>query len=78
MVLAKRGDLPGALKALEQALELQPGDEATLVYRGNVYLLMNDAARALADYQAALKINPEDQAALQGRMSAERALSGAQ
>jgi tetratricopeptide (TPR) repeat protein len=73
-VLAQKGDLNRALEVLNEALQINPSDANALVYRGNVRLLRNEPAEALADYEAALRLQPEDSAALKGRQSALRAL----
>src|SRR6185369_2882210 len=49
----------GKLKADERA--------AAYVHRGNSYLLKGDAERAIKDYDAALKLDPADVMALNGR-----------
>ncbi len=73
-VLARKGDLDGALAALNEAVQIAPDNADALVYRGNVRLLRNEPAEALADYEAALRLQPGDSAALKGRQSALRAL----
>jgi tetratricopeptide (TPR) repeat protein len=73
-VLAQKGDLNRALEVLNEALQINPSDANALVYRGNVRLLRNEPAEALADYEAALRLQPGDSAALKGRQSALRAL----
>jgi tetratricopeptide (TPR) repeat protein len=73
-VLAQKGDLNRALEVLNEALQINPSDANALVYRGNVRLLRNEPAEALADYEAALQLQPGDSAALKGRQSALRAL----
>jgi tetratricopeptide (TPR) repeat protein len=57
--LARRdtGDLPGALRSLEQATALG-GDVAAFVALGNVALEGNDVARARAAFESALARNP--------------------
>lgn len=73
-VLAKKGDLDRALETLNEAVQIAPNNADALVYRGNVRLLRNEPAEALADYEAALRLQPGDSAALKGRQSALRAL----
>jgi tetratricopeptide (TPR) repeat protein len=73
-VLAKKGQLDRAIEVLNEAVAMNPTDANALVYRGNARLLRGEAAEALADYEAALRIQPQDGAALKGRQSALRAL----
>jgi tetratricopeptide (TPR) repeat protein len=75
-VLAKKGQLDRAIEVLNEAVGMNPADANALVYRGNARLLRGEAAEALADYEAALRIQPQDAAALKGRQSALRALGG--
>lgn len=77
-VLARKGDLEQALQVLNEALQINPSDGDALTYRGNVRLLRNEPAEALADYEAALRLQPGDSAALKGRQSALRALGRSQ
>jgi tetratricopeptide (TPR) repeat protein len=76
-VLAKKGDLEQAMEALNEALRINPSNANALAYRGNVYLLRQQPELALADYEAALRLQPDDPAALKGRQSALRALGRA-
>lgn len=55
----QRGDVPAAAAAFTQAIELQD-DWDTRIRRGGCYLRMGDAARTIADFSAAIRINPED------------------
>lgn len=73
-VLAKKGQLDRAIEVLNEAVAMNPADANALVYRGNARLLRGEAAEALADYEAALRIQPQDGAALKGRQSALKAL----
>lgn len=77
MIYAKRGELEAATQALGQALQIDPQDAVALVYRGNVFLLKHEPAAALADYEAALRIRPDDPGAFAGKQSAQAALRGA-
>ncbi|MGC8883112.1 MAG: tetratricopeptide repeat protein [Bryobacteraceae bacterium] len=74
-ILAQKGDLEGALKALNEALHINPADPNAYSYRGNVHMLRRDPAAALADYEQALRLNPGDTAALKGRQAALAALA---
>jgi len=70
VIYGKSKQTDQALEALNQALTINPRDEAALVTRGNVHVLMKQPALAIADYDAALQINPSSQAALQGKAAA--------
>lgn len=73
-VLAKKGNLEQAMETLNEALRINPSNANALAYRGNVYLLRHQPELALADYEAALRLQPGDPAAMKGRESALRAL----
>jgi tetratricopeptide (TPR) repeat protein len=60
-------DYKGAIKALNRAISMNGGLSAAYVKRGYDYELMNDPAKALADYDAAARINPQDWAAFNNR-----------
>ncbi len=66
MVYAKQNRLPEALEALESAERIDPSFESTYVYRGNVYLLGKDFAKAAEQFRRALSLNPTDMAARNG------------
>ncbi len=71
-VYAQQKRLPEALEALDQAGKLDPNFELTYVYRGNVYLLLNNFAGAATQFQQALALNPNDLAAKNGLDMAQR------
>jgi len=77
MVYAKRSETDKALDALNRALQINPGDEAARVYRGNVFVLIGQPSQALPDYEEALRINPSNEAAMQGKQAALRARDAA-
>ena len=56
--LYRNGDRPGALRAIDQALKLDPRDIVALVDRGDMRDNAGDHAGALADYDAAIAIAP--------------------
>ncbi|KXS11428.1 TPR-like protein [Gonapodya prolifera JEL478] len=58
-ILFKQGDLGKAIEAFSKALELRPGDKATLVARSRCFLQMGDSARALEDAEESLKDQPD-------------------
>ncbi|MDQ6758948.1 MAG: tetratricopeptide repeat protein [Acidobacteriota bacterium] len=66
MMYAKQAQYPQALDALETAAGLDPNFGMTYVYRGNVYTLQGNKARAAEEYRHALAINPQDGAARDG------------
>ena len=74
-ILAQKGDLGGALESLNEAIRMNPYDSNAMVYRGNVHMLRNDPAAALADYELALRLAPGDTAAARGRQAALAALA---
>ena len=69
LVHARLGEYPQALQAYSQALALERRAD-TLRYRGRVYLAVQDATLALADFEAALGLAPGDGEALCGRAMA--------
>lgn len=71
-VYAQQKRLPEALAALDGAEKADPSFEYTYVYRGNVYIMTNDFARAIEQFQRALALNPSDTAARDGLAMAQR------
>ncbi|HLK17366.1 MAG TPA: tetratricopeptide repeat protein [Bryobacteraceae bacterium] len=57
MEYGKQGKYPEAFRALETAERLNPDFEMTYVYRGNIYEVQGDKARAAEEYRRALAIN---------------------
>ena len=57
-IYAERKRWPEALDALATAEKLDPNYAVTYAYRGKVYLLSNQPAAAIQDYQRALALNP--------------------
>lgn len=72
MEYAKQGKYPQALDALETAARLNPDFEMTYVYRGNVYSLQGNKARAVEEYRRALAIDPQNQTARDGLVRLSR------
>jgi tetratricopeptide (TPR) repeat protein len=66
MVYGKQGKQEQALAALAQAERVDPGFAMTYVYRGNVYEVLGDCARAAPEYQHALALEPTNEAARTG------------
>ncbi|MBF0480233.1 MAG: tetratricopeptide repeat protein [Desulfovibrionaceae bacterium] len=57
--LRRAGDLPGALHAYRQALELTPEDENIHFNMSKAYFFMGDESKAKARVTAALALNPD-------------------
>jgi tetratricopeptide (TPR) repeat protein len=66
------GDLQQALADCNHALSLRADEAATLDSRGFTYLRLNQFDSAIADYNAALKVNPKLASALYGRGMAKQ------
>jgi tetratricopeptide (TPR) repeat protein len=64
------GQLQQALVDCSQSVTLKPNDQA-LSGRGFTYLKLGEYDKAIADYDVALKINPNDVHSLYGRGIAE-------
>lgn len=58
MEYAKLGQYPQSLDALETAARLDPGFAITYFYRGNVYALQGNKARAAEEYRHAVALDP--------------------
>jgi tetratricopeptide (TPR) repeat protein len=71
MIHGKRGHADEALQALATAEKHDPGFEMTYVYRGNIFVTTGDMARAAAEYQRALALNPNNTTAQQGLAMAQ-------
>jgi eukaryotic-like serine/threonine-protein kinase len=63
---AQRGNYLGAIEDYTQALVLQP-DSATHAYRGWVYLVREAPKMALDDFEKAIRLNPDNGDAYNGR-----------
>lgn len=74
MIYGKHNQPDEALAALNHALELNKRDAMIYVYRGNVYYTLGQPARALEDFEEALKRAPDNPAAQQGKAAALTAL----
>lgn len=66
MVYAKQNRLDEALQALDAAQSADARFEPTYVYRGNIYLLRKEPAKAAAEFQRALALKPDDMTARNG------------
>ncbi|KAG6450434.1 hypothetical protein O3G_MSEX006563 [Manduca sexta] len=60
----KNGNYERALTSLYKAIELAPEEKAAYVARSKCYLLLGEPRSALADAEAALKLDPKDAKAL--------------
>ncbi|MGO8019994.1 tetratricopeptide repeat protein, partial [Rhizobium leguminosarum] len=56
-----------ALKALDEAIKLNPNYTRAFVNRAGVYLKKNEYDRAARDYDEAIRLEPNLEAALSGR-----------
>jgi tetratricopeptide (TPR) repeat protein len=65
MVYARQSRWPEALEALAQAGKLDPGYAMMYYYRGGVHASTGNIAEAVADYQHALTLDPNNQPARQ-------------
>jgi tetratricopeptide (TPR) repeat protein len=72
MVYGKHKQYAEALAALEAAEKLDPAEDLTYLYRGNVYAVTGETARAIEQYRLALQRNPDNQQAARalGRLMA--------
>jgi tetratricopeptide (TPR) repeat protein len=68
----KKGDLDRAIVSLNKALERRPGFAAAITTRGAILAEQNKWAEARRDFEAALKLNPQDDGALYGLSQALR------
>ncbi|MGI8741521.1 MAG: tetratricopeptide repeat protein [Bryobacteraceae bacterium] len=59
MEYAKQSQYPQALDALATAEKLDPNFAMTYFYRGNIYSLQGDKARAAEEYRHALALDPQ-------------------
>ena len=77
----RRGDLEQAVVSLNNALERKPNFGTALNNRGWIYTEQEKWPEARGDFEQALKIDPQDQGALQGLarvLEKERDYAGAQ
>jgi tetratricopeptide (TPR) repeat protein len=59
-VARRQGDLDAALAQAQKALELEPADLRAQTLVGEIYESRNETARAIAAYEAALALEPND------------------
>jgi len=72
MILAKQKRNSEALMVLDKAAGLNPRFAMTYVYRGNVYALTGDKAKAADDFRRALSLDPDNEPAQKGLAFASR------
>ncbi len=65
MALAKQNKLTAALEELNESVRRDARYDVAYLYRGNVYMALNQFDQAEADYQQALKLKPGDANILQ-------------
>lgn len=70
MVRAKTGDYEKALEALAQGEKINPRFPMIYVYRGNVHMARREWDLAVAEFQKALSVEPNDESARQGLQKA--------
>ena len=78
MVRAKSGDYSAALEALANSEKINPRFTMTFVYRGNVHLARREWDLAIAEFQKALAIEPNDPTAQQGLTRAKNSKTAAE
>jgi tetratricopeptide (TPR) repeat protein len=66
MIYGKQQRLAEALAALETAEKIDPREDMTYFYRGNVYAATGEAAKAIQEYRRAVELNPDNEAARRG------------
>ncbi len=67
---------PEAMAALEEAQKLDPNYDMVYFYRGTVLYNEGDVARAGAEFQRAVQLNPNNEAARNAMETVARALAG--
>ena len=75
-VLSRLGRTQLASEALATFMELQPQDEISWLSRGMAHIRAQQPERALADFQAALELNPESTHAYQNIATVEAEILG--
>jgi tetratricopeptide (TPR) repeat protein len=74
MIYGKHGRGSEALEALDTAEKLDPSFDMTYFYRGNVLLSSGDVPGAVAQYQKAISMNPDNKPARDALASATKQL----
>lgn len=73
-VLMQRGDLAGAERLFQRALEFNPDFPSALISEGQILLRKSKPAEAAADFEAALRVRPKSLPATNGLATAYRQL----
>ena len=73
MVRAKTGDYDRALEALAQSEKINSRFTMTYVYRGNIHMAREDWDAAVTEFEKAVSVEPNDDAARQGLAKAAAA-----
>ena len=71
MIRGKQGRMDDALAALDAAEKIDPGFAMTYVYRGNVYLVRGERAKAREQFQRALQLEPSNVFAIRALQAAQ-------
>ncbi|MFB3779210.1 MAG: tetratricopeptide repeat protein [Bryobacteraceae bacterium] len=66
MIYGKQKRYQEALAALETAEKLDPRENMTHFYRGNIYAAKGDVVKAAQEYRRAIELNPDNEAARRG------------
>ena len=77
MVLAKQKRYDEALSELDKAQQRSPGLAPIYAYRGNIYFAQGQFAKAVDEFQHALRIDSENRMAIDGIIAARRRLGAA-
>ncbi|HPT27026.1 MAG TPA: tetratricopeptide repeat protein, partial [Bryobacteraceae bacterium] len=70
-----QGQIPEALKALDEALAAEPGNPTALQHRGRLRLGNKQYADAVADFAVLTKLRPEESSAWQSLGEARLAMN---
>ncbi|MEO8660502.1 MAG: tetratricopeptide repeat protein [Bryobacteraceae bacterium] len=63
MIYGKQGNREAAMRAIETSLKMEPTNDITYLYRGNLHVMANEMDKAADDFRTALRINPTNPAA---------------
>ena len=74
--LAKKGSFDNAMKCYKHALDIEPNFTQAYVARGAAYVLQGELKKAIAEFEQALKIDPQQQYAITYLQAAKEKLNG--